>query len=150
MLRILLFISIALFASYSLAEQPDKINVQFLGALICPTKVNGKPWDRSKAPNLRASSIIGELVYPGSGIPIDFIAKTLNEVSVQGVGAPDVIGYVYQKGPTVAQMVNYAGIPQTLVSKLRIVIHQDSMHHIEVGQCLKSHVFSCSYGTLIW
>lgn len=91
-----------------------RVDVEFLSALIGPTKVNGNPWDSSAKINSTAMGLISDMIAPGSGVAASTVAAAVAQNAPKGVSAPDVIGYVVQKGPTVRDLVNIAGIAMTL------------------------------------
>ncbi|MBO6812123.1 MULTISPECIES: hypothetical protein [Marinobacter] len=93
-----------------------RVNIEFLSALIGPTKVNGNPWDSKAKINSTAMGMISDMIAPGSGVAASTVAAAVAKNAPQGISAPDVIGYVVQRGPTIRNLVNIAGIPMALAS----------------------------------
>ncbi|WP_203142727.1 hypothetical protein [Marinobacter mangrovi] len=93
---------------------PQKLDIEFLSALIGPVKVNGKPWDAAANINRTAVSMISDMIAPGSGIAASSVVSAVAKDAPQGTSAPDVIGYVVQKGTTTTSLAKVAGIPLAL------------------------------------
>lgn len=114
MLILLLMMSVF---SNAVAEEPIRINLTFLGAVIGPTKENGAPWDGPARIDTRTLSTVQNLMAPGSGMASSAIINTVSQLARQGTAAPDVIGYVEQIGSTIRDLANTAGIPIALATK---------------------------------
>lgn len=114
--RVVIFI-IAFAIAFSIsAEEYKKVEIQFLSALIGPSKVNGKSWDTTNAVSSSGMSVISEMILPGSGIPVKSVISAVNTIAAQGAAAPDIVGYVVQTGPTTRELAPYAGIPLALAT----------------------------------
>lgn len=102
------------FNSSSETTEPIKVNIEILSALIGPTKVNGTSWDTEAKIDRASVALISEMVLPGSGFTASNVASAVSKVAISGSAAPDVVGYIYQKGTTTKQLVKYAGNPIAL------------------------------------
>ena len=105
-------------------EEPAKLDIEFLSALVAPSKVNGNSWDSKATINGAAAAVVSEMLLPGSGTTASSVVSAVANSAPKGAAAPDVIGYVVQKGPTTRSLANVAGIPIALA--LRSQKTQDS------------------------
>lgn len=112
-LSMLLLICVVSFSAIA-DEQPIMVNVQFLSALIGPTKLNGKPWDGSGLTSTKGLGGLSDMLVPGSGIPAETVISTVNAIASQGASAPDIVGYVTLTGATTHALAPYAGTPLAL------------------------------------
>ena len=99
-------------------DDPIYVNISFLSVLVAPTKVNSNTWDASAKINAHASGLLADMMLPGSGIATGTIISKASELATQGKAAPDVIGYVVLTGPTTRNLVNIAGTPIALATKI--------------------------------
>lgn len=116
-MKYLLLALIMILPGCSVAEEALTVDFTILGALIAPTKVNGKTWDASSGIDKTSSGMIAEMVMPGSGFAASAVISEVSKVAAQGIAAPDIIGYITQTGPTTRSLANIAGTRMALATK---------------------------------
>lgn len=98
-------------------DAPLHATVSILGALVGPTKIDGKPWDSSLRLGSAASAAIGELGLPGtSALTASLIGSIANQAP-QGKAAPDVVGYVRLEGTTTRNLASAGGTNLALADR---------------------------------
>lgn len=107
--------------SYSMqsqgGSQPTYLDIEILSALIGPLKVNDRPWDSKSSVNPSAVALVSEMMLPGSGAAASSVISAVKSAAPHGTAAPDVIGYIVQRGPTIKALVSVAGTPMALALK---------------------------------
>lgn len=101
-------------------EEPVYVNFEILGAVVGPTKVNGRAWDASFATGKTLNSIsstISNMYVPGSGIATSAIIDLIGKDAPKGKVAPDVIGYIVQTGLTTKKIGQRAFTPMVLANR---------------------------------
>lgn len=84
--------------AFAAQDQREKIHLEILGAVIGPTKINGKPWDGvTIKSNTKASSLISSMLNRGQAATA-VISFVMNNAG-QGFNAPDVVGFIQPIGP---------------------------------------------------
>lgn len=100
------------------SEVQLKADITFLGAVIGPTKLNGKPWDASY--DTKKSIGAGLSTLLSSAVPHKKIIDTVLAGAPKGSGAPDIIGSIQQVGPSYPGLEEAAKAPIALADKKTI------------------------------
>lgn len=119
-LLIMLFFQTLFSTNILASEKPLFVNFTILGAVVGPTKINGRKWDASFSTFTSVAPILTEMMLPGSSFATSSVINLIAKSAPKGGAAPDVIGYIHQTGPTLKSLTKIAGTLLTLSSRKKL------------------------------
>lgn len=100
------------------AQEVQKVDIAFLGALIAPTKHDSRTWDATFGFKKVPTQNLASLLMPG--VAQATIVQTILEGAPKGSVAPDVIGTIKQVGETSKGYESIASTPIGLATRLTV------------------------------